>query len=60
MRVHGLAADESDPFDSNAVAILIDAEIELGHYTAAGERIEELLVLRPGLAVTRASPTSAS
>ena len=33
-RVHGLAAHESDPFDSNALAILIDAEIELGNYTA--------------------------
>ena len=49
-RVHGLAAHESDPFDSNALAILIDAEIELGNYTAAGQRIEELLALRPGLA----------
>lgn len=36
--------------NGDALAIIVDAEVELGHYDAAADRLEELLELRPDAA----------
>lgn len=49
-RTLGARAHESDPFDSEALAILVDANVEMGAYEEAKLAIEKLLALRPSLA----------
>lgn len=49
-RTLGSRAHESDPFDSDALAILVDANVELGYYDDATRTVEKLLALRPSLA----------
>lgn len=45
-----------DPFDSDALAVLVDADVELGRYEDAATNLQRLLDLRPGLpAYSRAS-----
>ena len=45
-----------DPFDSDALAVLVDADVELGRYDDAATNLQHLLDLRPGLpAYSRAS-----
>jgi tetratricopeptide (TPR) repeat protein len=52
----GLAAHDVRPYDADALAVLVDGEVELGLYDAAAEHLQELLDLRPGLAAySRAS-----
>jgi tetratricopeptide (TPR) repeat protein len=46
----GGRAHAVDPFDSDALAILVDANVELGHYDEAILTVEKLLALRPSLA----------
>lgn len=53
-----LATDlnEQDPFNSQALVVLVDGQIELGNYNEATDRLQELLDLRPALpALTRTS-----
>ena len=38
-----------DPFDSDALAVLVDANVELGRYDDAETTLQQLLDLRPGL-----------
>src|SRR5262245_7678321 len=46
----------ADPYNSDAYAVLTDAETQLGHPQAATDAVQHLLDLRPGLpAYTRAS-----
>jgi predicted Zn-dependent protease len=57
-RAHDLAAPvhAADPYDADALAVLVDADVELGHYDAAARDLQALLDLRPGLpAYSRAS-----
>jgi tetratricopeptide (TPR) repeat protein len=49
-RALGGRAHEADPFDSDALAILVDANVEMGYYDEAARAVEDLLVLRPSLA----------
>jgi tetratricopeptide (TPR) repeat protein len=49
-RTLGGRAHDTDPFDSDALAILVDANVELGNYDEAKRTVEELLALRPSLA----------
>jgi tetratricopeptide (TPR) repeat protein len=49
-RTLGGRAHESDSFDSDALAILVDANVELGCYDDATRAVEKLLALRPSLA----------
>jgi tetratricopeptide (TPR) repeat protein len=52
----GLGAHDARPFDADALAVLVDGEVELGLYDAAAEHLQELLDVRPGLAAySRAS-----
>jgi tetratricopeptide (TPR) repeat protein len=45
-----------DPFNSDALAVLVDADVELGRYDDAATNLQRLLDLRPGLpAYSRAS-----
>ena len=46
----GIEAVAADPFDSDALAVTVDAEVELGHYDAAAQHLQQLLDVRPGLA----------
>jgi tetratricopeptide (TPR) repeat protein len=43
-------AYEADPFDDDALAVVVDASIELGRYDDAARHLDDLLSLRPGLA----------
>jgi tetratricopeptide (TPR) repeat protein len=46
----------NDPFDSDALAVLVDADVELGRYDSAASNLQQLLDRRPGLpAYSRAS-----
>ena len=55
-RAHALAAIKLNAFDSEAYAVLADAETQLGHAGAATAAIQRQLDLRPGLsAYARAS-----
>ncbi|MGQ0803800.1 MAG: tetratricopeptide repeat protein [Actinomycetota bacterium] len=49
-RLLATQAHQSDPFAADALAVLVDAEVELGLYDAAATHLQELLDLRPGLA----------
>lgn len=49
-RLLGSRAHEADPFDSDAMAILVDANVELGYYSEATVVVEKLLEIRPSLA----------
>jgi tetratricopeptide (TPR) repeat protein len=49
-RTRGLAAHAADPYNAEALAILVDAEIELGLYDDAERSLQSLFDLRPGLA----------
>jgi tetratricopeptide (TPR) repeat protein len=52
----GLSAHEARPFDADALAVLVDGEVELGLYDDAAQHLQELLDVRPGLAAySRAS-----
>jgi tetratricopeptide (TPR) repeat protein len=43
-------ARAADPYDGDALAVLVDATAELGRYDEAASLLDELLALRPGLA----------
>ena len=45
-RTLGSRAHASDPFDSDALAILVDANVELGYYDDATRTVEQLLAVR--------------
>jgi tetratricopeptide (TPR) repeat protein len=49
-RTLGTRAHEADPFDPDALAILVDANVELGYYEDATVTVEKLLEIRPSLA----------
>jgi tetratricopeptide (TPR) repeat protein len=52
----GQGAHDARPFGADALAVLVDAEVELGLYDAAAKHLQELLDVRPGLAAySRAS-----
>ncbi len=46
----GLAAHASDPFSADPLAVVVDAEVELGKYRSAARHLQQMLDLRPGLA----------
>jgi tetratricopeptide (TPR) repeat protein len=57
-RAHDVVAPvhAADPYDADALAVLVDADVELGHYDDAARDLQQLLDLRPGLpAYSRAS-----
>jgi tetratricopeptide (TPR) repeat protein len=39
----------TDPFDSDALTVLVDADVELGRYDDAARDLEQLLAVKPGL-----------
>jgi tetratricopeptide (TPR) repeat protein len=50
------AVHDAYPFDADALAVLVDAEVELGLYDDAARHLQKLLDVRPGLAAySRAS-----
>ena len=50
------SAHDARPFDPAALAALIDAEVEMGHYDVAAQRLDQLLGFRPdAAALSRAS-----
>jgi tetratricopeptide (TPR) repeat protein len=52
----GQGAHNARPFDADALAVLVDGEVELGLYDDAAQHLQELLEVRPGLAAySRAS-----
>ncbi|MGH8984886.1 MAG: tetratricopeptide repeat protein [Acidimicrobiia bacterium] len=46
----GIEAVTADPFDADALAVTVDAEVELGIYDDAAQHLQQLLDVRPGLA----------
>jgi tetratricopeptide (TPR) repeat protein len=46
----GLEGVVADPFDADALAVTVDAEVELGLYDDAAGHLQQLLDVRPGLA----------
>ena len=46
----GTAASQAAPDDPDALVVLVDAEVELGHYDDAGDTLTRLLGMRPGVA----------
>ncbi|MGH9048136.1 MAG: tetratricopeptide repeat protein [Acidimicrobiia bacterium] len=46
----GIAAVTADPFHADALAVTVDAEVELGLYDDATRHLQQLLDVRPGLA----------
>jgi tetratricopeptide (TPR) repeat protein len=46
----GTRANDADPFDADALAVLVDADVELGLYDDAAQDLQNLLDVRPGLA----------
>jgi tetratricopeptide (TPR) repeat protein len=46
----GTEAVAADPFDADALAVTVDAEVELGLYDDATRHLQQLLDVRPGLA----------
>jgi tetratricopeptide (TPR) repeat protein len=46
----GTRAHTADPFDGDALAIMVDASVETGAYDAAADDLQQLLDLRPSLA----------
>ena len=52
----GTRVVDVDPFSADAHGVLVDAEVELGHYRAATGHLERMLELDPGLpALSRTS-----
>ena len=52
----GLAARAIDPIDAEAIGVVVDAAVELGHYDEAAAAAQEMLDHRPGApALARAS-----
>lgn len=52
----GTRAHAADPFDGDALAIMVDASVETGAYDDAADALQQLLDLRPSLAAfTRVS-----
>jgi tetratricopeptide (TPR) repeat protein len=49
-RALGGPVHDANPFDADALAVLVDAEVELGLYDDAARHLQELLDVRPGLA----------
>ena len=49
-RALALEATEARPANANALGVLVDAEVELGRYDAAAERLQQMVDLRPDLA----------
>jgi tetratricopeptide (TPR) repeat protein len=49
-RALGARVHDANPFDADALAVLVDAEVELGLYDDAARHLQELLDVRPGLA----------
>jgi tetratricopeptide (TPR) repeat protein len=49
-RTLGGRVHDANPFDADALAVLVDAEVELGLYDDAARHLQELLDVRPGLA----------
>ncbi|MGH8935487.1 MAG: tetratricopeptide repeat protein [Acidimicrobiia bacterium] len=43
-------AHQADPFDAEALGVMVDAQVELGRYDDAARRLQQMLDLRPGLA----------
>jgi tetratricopeptide (TPR) repeat protein len=55
-RALGSGVHDAYPFDADALAVLVDAEVELGLYDDAAQHLQKLLDVRPGLAAySRAS-----
>ena len=48
-RVFGEKVIARSPTDADALSVLVDASVELGHYDAAAAYLQRLLDLRPGL-----------
>ena len=46
----GAEARALDPYDGDALTVLVDATVELGRYDEAASLLDQLLALRPGLA----------
>ena len=46
----GIEVVAADPFDADALAVTVDAEVELGLYGDATQHLQQLLDVRPGLA----------
>jgi predicted Zn-dependent protease len=46
----GSRVHDRDPTQPDALAVIVDAEVELGRYDAAGLHLQELLDRRPGIA----------
>jgi tetratricopeptide (TPR) repeat protein len=46
----GNRAHSIDPYDAQALAVIVDGEVELGAYDAAAVHLQEMLDLRPSLA----------
>jgi tetratricopeptide (TPR) repeat protein len=49
-RERGLRAHRANPDSPDALAVLVDAAVELGHYEEAATRAQQLLDRQPGLA----------
>ncbi|HEY7134498.1 MAG TPA: tetratricopeptide repeat protein [Acidimicrobiia bacterium] len=47
--VFGTRVHDHDPEQPDALAVIVDADVELGHYDAAAAALQELLDRRPGL-----------
>jgi tetratricopeptide (TPR) repeat protein len=53
---HAQAAVDRNPYSADALAMLVDAQVELGHYDDAASSLQQMLDLDPGLpALTRTS-----
>jgi tetratricopeptide (TPR) repeat protein len=46
----GLAAHADESFSADPLAVVVDAEVELGDYRSAANHLQQMLDLRPGLA----------
>jgi tetratricopeptide (TPR) repeat protein len=46
----GTLARQADPYSDEALAVLVDAAVELGRYDDATRHLDDLMALRPGLA----------
>lgn len=49
-RTLGLEAHAARPVDADALGVLVDAEVELGNYDAAADRLQQMVDVRPDLA----------
>jgi tetratricopeptide (TPR) repeat protein len=48
----GARAHAADPYDADALAILVDASVETGRYDDAASFLQDMLDVRPGLAAS--------